>query len=54
MKGGYRMAKQITELSDELKLDFNIKCAELDIKQRVAVIKLISLWVNDKIKIPGE
>lgn len=48
------MAKQITEMSDELKKAFNIKCARLDIKQREAIIELVNLWIKNKTRIPGE
>ena len=48
------MAKQITELSDDLKQLFNVKCAEKEFKQRIVIIELINLWVNNKVRIPGE
>jgi len=48
------MAKQITELADEMKHDFKVKCVQIDVKQRVAIIQLISLWLKGKVKIPEE
>ena len=48
------MAKQITELTDGLKKLFVVKCAKMNIKQRIAVIELINLWVKGKVKIPSE
>lgn len=48
------MAKQITELSDELKQLFVVKCVAKGFKQRKVIIELISKWVVDKVRIPGE
>jgi hypothetical protein len=48
------MAKQITELPDDLKREFKLKCFKIDQPQRVVIIELINMWLRDKVSIPEQ